>query len=211
MKITPKIVADAIRELNDTLQQDDPGCSCHRCAPCGRCTDQSDVHGNNLYEIPVAGARYFFSLGESFLYLTFIWDASVGLRYVETTNEEQSESELVHSLAAMPKGTRRRFEDAIYYELNKTPKTNGTTPDFIIADDIHDDRIDPMPGGIEWIKNDQHAVNDDIIGNILHDQRPPNPKHSRHSHALSLAVGRLGRTPDLHTELRKGVDPYSRD
>lgn len=203
MKITPKIVADAIRELNDTLQQDDPGCSCHKCAPCSRCTDQTDAHGNNLYEIPVAGARYFFRLGESFLYLTFVWDDSVGLRYVETTNEEQSESELVHSLAAMPKGTRKRFEDAIYYELNKTPKINGTTPDLIIMDDIHDDHIDPDGPPTGFFESTR---NDEILRSLVHRY-----KRRSDGHALSLAVGRLGRTPDLHTELRSGVDPYSRD
>lgn len=203
MKITPKIVADAIRELNDTLQQDDPGCSCHKCAPCGRCTNQSDAHGNNLYEKPENGARYFYNLGESFLYLTFIWDSSVGYRYIETTNEEQFESELVHSFAAMPKGTRKRFEDAIYYELNKTPKINGTTPDLIIMDDIHDDHIDPDGPPIGFFE----STRNDEIHKRLDDQ---DRRRSR-GYTLSLAVGRLGRTPDLHTELRKGVDPYSRD
>ena len=92
-----------------------------------------------------------------------------------------------------------------WYDKNphKRPHRNGTTPDLIIMDDIHDDHIDPdgSPAGFF-----ESTRNDEILRSLVHRD-----KRRSDGHALSLAVGRLGRTLDLHTELRSGVDPYSRD
>jgi len=41
---------EAIHYFYNNLRQEDPGCTCFKCAPCSRCTEATDPHGNNIYQ-----------------------------------------------------------------------------------------------------------------------------------------------------------------